>query len=126
MRSGRSQGLKRDSAVEPDRGRRREGACLQAKPMNMANLGLKGAYSYSKLSRMSTANSRKALGQGHTHAGERRCTFTRSLVRFNLNSVATRSIVSEDIFQTNSKGSCYKTYNKYDKVTFNVSFSLLR
>ena len=24
----------------------REGACSQAKPMNMANLGLKGAYSY--------------------------------------------------------------------------------
>lgn len=43
-------------------GWRREGASLQAKPMNMANRGLKGAHSYSKLSRMNTANSRKALG----------------------------------------------------------------
>lgn len=101
MRSGRSQGLKRDSAVEPERARRREGACLQAKPMNMANLGLKGADSYSKLSRMSTANSRKALGQGHAHPSQAQVhAHTQSgTLKFNLKSAATRPTVSDDTFQ---------------------------
>lgn len=61
------------------------GACLQAKPMNMANLGIKGAHSYSTLSRTAAANSGKGCGPRARSHGQVHAKYVAAQLRCNFN-----------------------------------------